>query len=169
MTECKTKPKYEEFVDIIKEQTKECNFLHYVIQAMESVIEPQIREMKKSELAKALAEAVYYIYCTESWLKAKDVNIEHFQRENLKYKYMLEITPSKVRSETARNAALAKLENDPKQKALKEIESEFNKRKGHFKRRGYGAAFVREMSKKYPIIESQKTIEELVRKLKLKK
>lgn len=62
----------------------------------------------------------------------------------------------------ARKAALTKLKNDPKQLALKEIKLHYHENKKQFKRRGYTAQFIREMHAKYPIIESQKTIENLV-------
>jgi hypothetical protein len=71
-----------------------------------------------------------------------------------------------VRSDFARNAALARVAKDPKQKALKEIETEFHKVSGQFKRRGYGAQFIREMADKHPIITDTKTISKLVARLK---
>lgn len=63
-------------------------------------------------------------------------------------------------------AALAKLANDPKQEALKEIEMEFHKVSSKFKRHGYGADFCRKMQDKYPIILDHKTIPKLVTRLK---
>lgn len=65
-------------------------------------------------------------------------------------------------SNKAKLAALSKLKNDPKQKALAEIKNHYQANKCQFKRRGYSAQFIREMHDKYPIIESQKTIENLV-------
>lgn len=53
------------------------------------------------------------------------------------------------------NARAAK---DPRTQALNEIEKEYRLRAGQFKRRGYQAAFTREMHAKYPIIEDPKSI-----------
>jgi hypothetical protein len=50
----------------------------------------------------------------------------------------------------------------------KEIIDCYESRKFNFKRRGYTAAFVREMHDKYPIITSIKTIEKLVTSLNKK-
>lgn len=58
-----------------------------------------------------------------------------------------------------------KLENDPKQIALKEIENYYNENRNQFKRRGFSAQFIREMHSKYPIITEQKTIANLVTRL----
>lgn len=167
MTKPELRPKYEEFIDAIREQTKDCNSLHYVLQAMKNVIEPQIKVMTKSQLVDALAEAIYCIYCTENLLNCKDVNIEHYRREHSKSQHELMLAPHKARRETASKAGLARHEKDPKQKVLQQIKSEFHQRpRIHFEKYGYGAHFVREMMEKYPIIESQKTIENLIRNLK---
>lgn len=69
---------------------------------------------------------------------------------------------SKSTSKLMSNYAKIRLLNDPKQKALAEIEQHYQESKTQFKRRGYTAQFIREMHDKYPIIESQKTIENLV-------
>lgn len=66
---------------------------------------------------------------------------------------------------TAKKAVMAKLENDPKQKALAEIQKHYDSVKGQFKRRGYSAQFIREMHGKYPVITDQKTIANLVARL----
>jgi hypothetical protein len=65
-------------------------------------------------------------------------------------------------SASAQKKAFTKLANDPKQKALAKIEQHYEANKTQFKRRGFSARFIREMHSKYPIIESQKTIENLV-------
>jgi len=70
-----------------------------------------------------------------------------------------------ARQELAYRGALAKMENDPKQKALKEIRIHYDENKAQFKRRGFTAQFVRDMHDKYPIIKEQKTIANLVAKL----
>jgi len=62
----------------------------------------------------------------------------------------------------AKRAANARYKNDPRQIALAEIKQQYQANKTQFKRRGYSAQFIREMHDKYPIIESQKTIENLV-------
>jgi hypothetical protein len=71
------------------------------------------------------------------------------------------LEPSEM-SQNGRKAVEAKLANDPKQLAKKEIEQIYQANKTQFKRRGYSAQFIREMHAKYPIFESQKTIENLV-------
>ena len=68
-------------------------------------------------------------------------------------------------SYTARLKAIKRLENDPIQKSLDEIEKEYASRKSQFKRRGFSAQFIREMHEKYPVITSIKTIEKLVSEL----
>ena len=65
-------------------------------------------------------------------------------------------------SKKAQESAYRRLANDPKQKALAEIKVAYESDKTQFKRRGFSAQFIREMHSKYPIIESQKTIENLV-------
>ena len=72
------------------------------------------------------------------------------------------------KSEAAKKSIQKKLENDPKQKWLKEIEKHYEAVKNQFKRRGYSAQFIREMSARYPKIDSQKTIQNLVTKLNKK-
>jgi hypothetical protein len=62
----------------------------------------------------------------------------------------------------AQKKAYKRLENDPKQKALKEIAAHYQTVKNQFKRRGFSAQFVREMHTKYPVIAAIKTIENLV-------
>jgi len=59
---------------------------------------------------------------------------------------------SNTKSMQGRRAANARLEKDPVQIALKEIELEFNRVSNQFKRHGYGAEFCRKMQDKYPII-----------------
>lgn len=61
--------------------------------------------------------------------------------------------------------ARKKLANDPKQKALKEIEVEYEAVKSSFKRRGFSKQFARDMHKKHLIIEDVVTIERLVTRL----
>ena len=63
------------------------------------------------------------------------------------------------------NNAFKRLENDPKQLALKSIEKDFRESSYPFKVRGYKTKFTNEMWKKYPEIENIKTIERLVSKL----
>ena len=65
-----------------------------------------------------------------------------------------------------RKGAKNMLADCPKQLALKEISEHFHASPYPFNKRGYAAKFVREMATKYPIIESYKTIEKLVTKLK---
>lgn len=65
----------------------------------------------------------------------------------------------------AKKAVDAKLLKDPKQIALKEIEQEYKVKKTKFKIYGFSAQFIRDMADKYPIINSQKTIEKLVARL----
>lgn len=65
-------------------------------------------------------------------------------------------------SEKGKVAVRKKLANDPKQKALLEIEQHYQAKKSKFKIRGFSAQFIRDMWAQYPVIESQKTIENLV-------
>lgn len=60
---------------------------------------------------------------------------------------------------------MKKLANDPKQKALKEIEEHYQAAKDKFKRGGYGAEFIRTMHAKYPVIVDSDTIKKLVTRL----
>lgn len=69
-------------------------------------------------------------------------------------------------SKNAKKAVEEKLKKDPKQAALKNIETEFNLSKYPFQKRGYRAKFCKEMIEKYPIITDIKTIERLFDKLK---
>jgi len=69
------------------------------------------------------------------------------------------------RQQQARNAASAKLAQDPKQQALKEIKVEYDAVKHLFKRHGYSAQFARDMHDKYPMFADIKTIKNLVTKL----
>lgn len=69
------------------------------------------------------------------------------------------------KTKQARNAALARLRGDPKQKALLEIEQKYQAVKSSFKRHGYTAQFARDMHVKYPIFEDIRTIQNLVAKL----
>lgn len=71
-------------------------------------------------------------------------------------------------SEKMSKNALLRLERDPKQKALADIEKHYLANKAQFKRYGYSAEFIREMHDKYPIIQSYKTIENLVTRLNKK-
>jgi|LNAP01.1.fsa_nt_gb hypothetical protein len=75
---------------------------------------------------------------------------------------LMEIASKHAISASAREKAYKRLANDPKQKALAEIEQHYEANKSQFKRYGYSAQFIREMHANYPIIESQKTIENLV-------
>lgn len=112
---------------------------------------------------------------------------EFFKREELTVELLIEIAAMHLKSSIelhreymekaiyagidmqktyhAKNAVRKKLKNDPKQKALKEIQRHYDSNKFQFKRRGYSAQFVKQMGDKYPIIESHKTIERLVAKL----
>ena len=65
----------------------------------------------------------------------------------------------------ATNAASVRVQNDPKNKALKEIAIIYEAKKSDFKRHGYSALFSRQMHVKYPIFDSISTIERLVAKL----
>ena len=65
----------------------------------------------------------------------------------------------------ARNAALKRLKDDPKQKALIEIEAHYEASKSSFKRYGFSAQFAKLMHREYPIFEDIKTIQKLVTKL----
>lgn len=75
------------------------------------------------------------------------------------------IGQTKYISELKSGYAKKWLEKDPKQKALKEIETEYEAAKSQFKRRGYSAQFAREMQIKYPVITDIKTIERKATKL----
>lgn len=111
------------------------------------------------------------------WLQSEDLTIDflidvaaiHLNVSRKSEKHYLELAIYKgidmQRTFHAKNAVRKKLKNDPKQKALKEIQLHYDSKKNHFKRRGYSAQFVKEMGAKYPIIESIKTIERLVAKL----
>ncbi|MDO9364854.1 MAG: hypothetical protein Q7T58_00700 [Methylotenera sp.] len=76
--------------------------------------------------------------------------------------HLVDISGNARISEQARINAQKRLEKDPKQKALAEIEKHYQAQKSNFKRRGFSAQFIREMSALFPVIESQKTIERLV-------
>jgi hypothetical protein len=97
-------------------------------------------------------------------LLADSVSALHLstQGEMLRESFFARKNDRKVIASKAANARLA---NDPKQKALKEIEKAYETVKNQFKRRGYSAEFVREMHIKYPVITEQKTIANLVAKL----
>lgn len=111
------RPIYEEFLDTIKTEHEKSKYpgLDTVLQIMKNEIEPQIRRMNKPQLVEAFAEAIYSIYCTESWLNTKDVNIEHYRNEYLIWKLTaghlqeeLKITPAKVRKEASKKATDAR-------------------------------------------------------------
>lgn len=111
------RPIYEEFIDVIKTKHEKSKYpgLGTVLQIMKSEIEPQIRRMNKPQLVEAFAEAIYSIYCTESWLDTKDVSIEHYRNEYLLWKLTaghleeeLKLTPAKVRKETSKKATDAR-------------------------------------------------------------
>lgn len=70
-----------------------------------------------------------------------------------------------ILSTNAKNAVDRKLEKDPKQIALRDIEAQYKVNKSQFKRRGYSAQFARDMQTQYPVITDIKTIEKLVAKL----
>jgi hypothetical protein len=70
------------------------------------------------------------------------------------------------RSAIARKAANARLTNDPKHLAMKEIEKEFNASKYPFNKRGYTSKFVKEMAEKFTVIKDSKSIANLVARLK---
>lgn len=99
------------------------------------------------------------------WIYISEAN---FWRYFLKHLILSGQDERKILSSNASNAAKARLANDPKQKDLKEIKSEFYKQKEKFKNRGYTAYFVRAMWEKHPNIESSKTIEKLIARLKKK-
>lgn len=71
---------------------------------------------------------------------------------------------SELSEKMSQNAKI-RLEKDPKQKALRDIEHGYQNQKTQFKRRGFTAQFIRDMHIKYPIITDQKTIAKLVAKL----
>lgn len=107
------------------------------------------------------------------------MRLEYFVREkNLKkifeqYGLLIELVTEfskeeiyKLRkSKKMKEYALLRLANDPKQKALDEIKSQYEVVKHQFRRRGFSAQFVKNMAERYQIIESPKTIERLVAKL----
>lgn len=65
----------------------------------------------------------------------------------------------------ATHAAMQRVKNSPKDKALKEIEVQYENTKSSFKRRGFSKQFARDMHQKYPIFDDVVTIERLVTKL----
>lgn len=69
------------------------------------------------------------------------------------------------KSDEALYKAMVRLDNDPKQKALKEIKECYQAVRSQFKRRGYSAQFSRDMHAKYPEITDLDTIKKLVAKL----
>ena len=154
-----------------------------------------ILQLEKSELIKLFTKAMIAITVMQSehcehlrW--SKDTTISSYKahaktlEENLDLAKAFDVQNSTISmlfkqiplvseksgklalSENARTAAKIRLENDGKQLALKEIEGHFKASTYPFDKRGYIAKFVREMGSKYPIIESYKTIEKLVAKLK---
>jgi len=71
---------------------------------------------------------------------------------------------TRIRSKAAKKG----LENNSVQIALRKIEDEYQSVKTQFKRYGYTAEFIRRMHALFPVIQSQKTIENLVTKLNRK-
>ncbi len=69
------------------------------------------------------------------------------------------------KTKQARNAALVRLKDDPKQKALKEIEAKYQDVKHIMHLHGRSAQFAREMHAKYSIFDDIATINRLVAKL----
>ncbi len=69
------------------------------------------------------------------------------------------------KTKQARNAALVRLKDDPKQKALKEIEAKYQDVKHIIHLHGRSAQFAREMHAKYPIFDDIATINRLIAKL----
>ena len=127
--------------------------------------------------------ACMFISCAYCVQAMREYKANDDQPTNLAWAYTLEantwhhflkniVTSDKemkeILSNRASQAAKARYAKDPKQKCIKEIEEKFIKDKGKFERRGYGAKFVKEMGEQYPEIESYKTIEKLVTKLKKK-
>ncbi len=82
---------------------------------------------------------------------------------------MLEKKAKKTLSENAKLGSAARLANSDKQKALKNIETDFRNSTYPFHKRGYRAKFCREMLNKYTDITDIKTIERLFNRLKLAK
>lgn len=74
----------------------------------------------------------------------------------------------KARRDLAFKAAVARLQKDPKEIAMQQIEKEHQALKSHQRTRGYLAPFARAMQEKYPVIESATSIERRIRKLRAK-
>jgi hypothetical protein len=118
-------------------------------------------------------------YCIQAWRQYKANNNQstdliwtylseaNFWRYFVKYLILSDQDEKNILKSNASKAAKARLKNDPKQKVLDEIKLEFHKLEiERFKKYGFTAQFVKEMMDKYPIIENQKTVENLVAKLK---
>ena len=114
------------------------------------------------------------------WLNVAEISLENIKKfdyvaealdafrlaqGNIMWRYGAEFKEEEI-FESRSNAAKRGIESAPKQMALKEIKGHYEASKHQFKRRGYTAQFVKDMSIRYPVIESQKTIENLVAKLK---
>jgi len=112
-----------------------------------------------------LGNCCHLYLCLKGQIKNKNL-IETFKLYSLLISELESINNRRIneyeKSNSMRKYAKLRLANDPKQKALDEIKSHYEAAKHQFRRRGYTAKFVKEMAEIYPIIESQKTIENLV-------
>jgi len=72
----------------------------------------------------------------------------------------------KMKSNFAKNNALLRLQRDPKEAAMQNIEREHDSLKPHQKTRGYLAPFARAMQEKYPVLQNPVSIETRIRAYK---
>lgn len=173
MTKRELTPTFEKYISVIAEREKsEAQGLNTVLRVMRDEIEPQLGRMTKAQLVEAFAEAIYAIYCTNSWVQTQKVTIEHYRTDaenwNLSYKYLLEEfkkAPEVERKQLAKRAAIKSVELDPKQEILSQIVREALENKDKFIKHGYATDFAREMMKKYPLIKDSQSIKKRLKKL----
>jgi hypothetical protein len=169
-------PTFEKYISVIAEREKsESQGLNTVLRILKNEIEPQLSRMTKSQLVEAFAEAIYAIYCTDSWVQIQEDSIEHYRREALRRKLSygrlqaeFEKAPEVERKRLAKKAAVKSVELDPKQEILSRIVREALKDKDKFIKRGYATDFIREMMKKYPLIKDNQSIRKRLKELEKK-
>ncbi len=115
-----------------------------------------VQAIKEYAVSNEQVSNVVWAYLTEA----------NFWRYFLKHLILSNQDEKNILSKNASNAAKTRLAKDPKQKDLNEISLKYYEVKDKFKRPGYTAAFVRDMAKQYPNIQSIKTIENLIARLR---
>ena len=127
-------------------------FIHFIIISCAYCVQA----MKEYEANNHCPNNLAWAYITEAnfWRYA-------LRSVNLTREEMIGI----LRKNASRDAR-ARHAQDPKQRSLREIKKKVIQNRKKFNKRGYGAKFIREMAEKYPEIESYKTFENLIARVK---